>query len=185
MSTLFVNNLNTASGTTITIPTGKKLIGTDAGGIIAPGMILQTIMTSKTTQASTTVTDLSNPVDYLSATITPKFSSSTILVRGSLNAGGDAAGIGVNIFIKAGGSFMTTSELGNNQAGLLDYGFGRSSSGTSYGSMFSFEVLDSPATTNAFTYTIAFGRYGGSGTAYVGWHNNKSRSSLTLMEIAE
>ena len=51
--------------------------------------------------------------------------------------------------------------------------------------MFSFEVLDSPATTNAFTYTIAFGRYGGSGTGYVGLHGNKSRSSLTLMEIAQ
>ena len=26
MSTLFVNNLNTASGSTITVPTGKKLV---------------------------------------------------------------------------------------------------------------------------------------------------------------
>ena len=33
MSTLFVNNLNTASGTTITVPSGKSLI--------APGMVLQ------------------------------------------------------------------------------------------------------------------------------------------------
>ena len=30
MSTLFVNNLNTASGSTITIPTGKTLVGTDS-----------------------------------------------------------------------------------------------------------------------------------------------------------
>ena len=35
MSTLFVNNLNTASGTTITIPTGKQLIGTDTNSIKA------------------------------------------------------------------------------------------------------------------------------------------------------
>jgi len=41
MSTLFVNNLNTASGTTITVPTGKTLVGTDTGSITAPGMVLQ------------------------------------------------------------------------------------------------------------------------------------------------
>ena len=29
MSTLFVNNITTASGTNITVPTGKKLIVTD------------------------------------------------------------------------------------------------------------------------------------------------------------
>ena len=33
MSTLFVNNLNTASGSTITVPTGKKLVVTDTGGL--------------------------------------------------------------------------------------------------------------------------------------------------------
>ena len=41
MSTLFVNNLNTASGSTITIPTGKQLVGTDINSIKAPGMIVQ------------------------------------------------------------------------------------------------------------------------------------------------
>ena len=36
MSTLFVNNLNTASGSTITVPTGKKLVVTDTGGLSVP-----------------------------------------------------------------------------------------------------------------------------------------------------
>ena len=40
-STLKINNLDTASGTTITVPTGKTLVGTDTGSITAPGMILQ------------------------------------------------------------------------------------------------------------------------------------------------
>ena len=156
---------------------------TTAANVKLPaGSVLQTVIASSTTQASTQVTDLSSPVDYLSATITPKYNTSKILVRGHLNVGGSAANIGVNIFIKAGGSFMTTTELGNNQAGLLEYGIGRAD-GVS--ASYSFELFDSPATTNAFTYTIAFGRYGGSGTAYIGWHNNKSRSSLTLMEIAQ
>ena len=37
MSTLFVNNLNTASGSTITVPTGKKLVVTDTGGLVLKG----------------------------------------------------------------------------------------------------------------------------------------------------
>jgi len=156
---------------------------TTAANVKLPaGSVLQTVIASSTTQASSTTSDLNSPSDYLSATITPKYNTSKILIRGHLNAGGSTAGIGVNIFIKAGGSFMTTTELGNNQAGLLEYGIGRADG---VQASYSFELFDSPATTNAFTYTIAFGRYGGSGTAYVGWHDNKSRSSLTLMEIAQ
>ena len=43
MSTLFVNNLNTASGSTITVPTGKKLVVTDAGGVQVPHMVGQMV----------------------------------------------------------------------------------------------------------------------------------------------
>ena len=157
---------------------------TSGGTLYSSGHVIQTVIASSTTQASTAVTDLAAPVDYLSATITPKSASSVILIRGNISCGGSAESIGVNLFLKAGGSLMTTSELGNDTAGLLDYAFGRGSSSTNQ-SQFSFEVMDSPATTNAFIYTVAFGRYGGSGLAYVGWHPSKSRSSLTLMEIAQ
>ena len=34
MSTLAVNNITTQTGTTITVPTGKQLIGTDTGSFI-------------------------------------------------------------------------------------------------------------------------------------------------------
>ena len=43
MSTLLVNNLNTATGTTITIPTGKKLVVTDEGGLAVPGTVVQVV----------------------------------------------------------------------------------------------------------------------------------------------
>ena len=152
------------------------------GTFSSPGHILQTVISISTVLASTTNTNLDTPTDYLSASITPKFSTSKILIRGNIIGGGSAAGIGVNFFIKAGGSFMTTTELGNNQAGLLAYGFGRADG---VQDCFSFDIFDSPATTSSFTYTVAFGRYGGSGTGYAGWHNSKSRSSLTLMEIAQ
>ena len=55
MSTLFVNNLNTASGTTITIPTGKTLVATDSKTFRAPGMVIQETFTTYNTQYSQTI----------------------------------------------------------------------------------------------------------------------------------
>lgn len=51
MSTLFVNNLNTASGTTITVPTGKSLI--------APGMVLQGVYNTPSGNNTQRIDDVS------------------------------------------------------------------------------------------------------------------------------
>ena len=56
MSTLFVNNLNTASGTTITVPTGKKVVVTDQGGITAPGTVVNTVQLQVSAGSSTAST---------------------------------------------------------------------------------------------------------------------------------
>ena len=53
MSTLFVNNLNTASGSTITVPTGKQVIVTDEGGLRVPGSVIQVVNAEKLDTAST------------------------------------------------------------------------------------------------------------------------------------
>ena len=162
--------------------TVDNIVGaTTAGNVHVPGGVVQVVNTFESTQAASTVSDLTQSSDYLSATITPKFSSSKILVTGHVIGGGSSAGIGVNVFIKAGGALIPQAELGNDTDGLIIYGLGRSAVADHVG----FELLDSPATTNAYTYTISFGRYGGSGTAYVGWNGNKERTSLTLMEIAQ
>lgn len=79
MSTLFVNNLNTASGSTITVPTGKKIVVTDAGGVVAPNQIIQT--TQKANAASHTNSSLSTWADTnYQHTITPVYSTSAIEV---------------------------------------------------------------------------------------------------------
>ena len=79
MSTLFVNNLNTASGTTITIPTGKQLIGTDSNSIKAPDMVVQV----KHHTHATTVTSTSNNTWVASGTtltFTPKYANSDLYI---------------------------------------------------------------------------------------------------------
>ena len=79
MSTLFVDNLNTASGTTITVPTGKQIIGTDTNSIKAPGMVIQ--MQSNTLAGGSTQSSPSSFTDTgLSCNITPHYSNSKILV---------------------------------------------------------------------------------------------------------
>ena len=79
MSTLFVNNLNTASGTTITVPTGKQLIGTDINSIKAPGMVIQ--MQNSTLAGGSAQSSPASFTDTgLTCNITPKYSNSKILV---------------------------------------------------------------------------------------------------------
>ena len=43
MSTLAVNALQAQTGTTVSLPTGHKIVGTDAASIVAPGHIIQQV----------------------------------------------------------------------------------------------------------------------------------------------
>ena len=74
MSTLFVNNLNTASGTTIAIPSGKTLKAADANALVLV-MVIQTVFDAHDTQVSQVVTFCRF---FIATTITPKFSTSKI-----------------------------------------------------------------------------------------------------------
>ena len=79
MSTLFVNNLNTASGSTITVPTGKQLVVTDTGGLKVPGTIVQRQTTKFTTAYTNSATSFSD-IGGATLTFTPKFASSLLLI---------------------------------------------------------------------------------------------------------
>ena len=89
MSTLFVNNLNTASGTTITVPTGKTLVGTDIGSIKAPGTPIQVVYNSVQTHAQYDST--SYAATDVEVAITPKFATSKFLIE-AVYSGGTNAG---------------------------------------------------------------------------------------------
>ena len=81
-STLKINNLDTASGTDITIPTGKKLVVTDTGGVKLPGGIVQ-VVRSVVNNPSSTQTSSTSYIAVNSApevSITPKFAGSLIMI---------------------------------------------------------------------------------------------------------
>ena len=88
MSTLFVNNLNTASGSTITVPTGKQIIGTDNSTFVAPGMILQTVSgTFSDVDHSFTANSWADIDTSLNLSITPKYATSKLLITGNILLG--------------------------------------------------------------------------------------------------
>tara|TARA_X000001036_G_scaffold145833_1_gene138644 strand:+ start:478 stop:1026 length:549 start_codon:yes stop_codon:yes gene_type:complete len=136
------------------------------------------------------------PMTTAQATITPKFSSSKILVH----CNGTASGVGTSYeyswHLKRGSSW-----IGGNDAGISGNTHASGATGTGTGSgnenvpTLSFHYLDSPATTNATTYILGF-QGGETATYYInrgttsGWANNYNfyntgGCTITLMEIAQ
>jgi len=151
MSTLRVNNMTNVGGT---------------GPTWEPGNIVQVVYGSYSTETSTTSTSYVS--SGLTATITPKFATSKILVAVSND-------VTVSSAVAALTMFRGTVSGTNLAPGTS--GFGRS-----YGEqVLSWEYLDSPATTSPVTYTLGFKTLT-SGTVYA--QNGSTPGSITLMEVA-
>ena len=152
--------------------TGLTATGIDAVQNLPAGSVLQVVQgstTSQTTSSSTSYVLASN----LAATITPKFSTSKILVLVSTQCSSGNnniylyAGIGRNASVVFEGSVLYTTGAGAAlwTPCVLNY-------------------LDSPATTSATTYQLYFKNGGGSaGNVQIGW-SSPITSTITLMEIA-
>ena len=193
-STLKINNLDTASGTTITIPTGKTLVGTDGGSITAPGTILQVKQTIIQTQATFSASNAFVSNINLDCSITPKSSSSKILIQVMLNYSTSTAGCGNGVGLDrviTGGATTTDIARGvggttadfwiglnnnhdqTNQGGLVLNAFG--------------SFLDSPNTTSVVTYKPKLWFVGGTTPIKVNRSNSGNHgapSITTLFEIA-
>jgi hypothetical protein len=135
------------------------------------GQVLQVVQGTYSTQVITTSTSL---VDTgLTASITPKFATSKILViisQAGLNI--QTATTGVNIQLIRGSTSI--------------YSFGKYtfySSSTNMNGGISGCYLDSPATTSSTTYKTQFLRQDGSGSVQV--QGFSETSTITLMEIAQ
>ena len=138
------------------------------------GVVLQVVqgtLTGSMTTTSATFVDTG-----LSATITPKFSTSKILVivshneiqKGNTNTNGQI-------------QLLRTSTVIANLGGQL--GFNNSNAYQSIGSV-SGEYLDSPATTSATTYKTQVSVNSAGNPFYLNVTNG-ALSSITLMEIAQ
>jgi len=173
-----------AGSGTLTLPTGTDtLIGkatTDtltnktlgAGTVFPAGAVLQVVSSTYGTQVTlgaVTLTDTG-----LTASITPKFSTSKILVIVSQNGVGQAGASNINLTLKL---LRNSTSLINFENTIAFTGGAtnlRCASSTNY--------LDSPATTSATTYKTQFANNAGTGSAYV--QAGSETSTITLMEIA-
>ena len=137
------------------------------------GAVLQVVQ--GTASAQDTTTGNSFVVSSLSASITPKFSTSKILIQVSSVATNTGNGQG-NFTIYRG-----ATNLGGGGAGQASFQQFYSSSGYQFGPL-TMVYLDSPATTSATTYAVYFKTQSGSTTTVFGSTN--ITETITLMEIA-
>ena len=171
MSTLFVNNLNTASGSTITIPTGKTLKATDTP-IVGAGNVIQ-IATDLDTNVMTLSSDQNYHDTGLSISFTPKYSNSIILIQCMM--GGEvysSSNIGIGYKLLKDGS-----DVYNN-----DYALYNSSNNAQRIEQTPILYSETSGNTNARTYKVQVSRRAGGGTARL---NNYAESKMVIMEIAQ
>jgi hypothetical protein len=154
--------------------TGLTSTGISAVQNLPAGSVLQVVSASYNTEVSTTST---SAVDTgLSASITPKFSTSKILVIVSQ---------GYLVPINNGNCIIATGIVRNSTSILLS-----TRSLANYSSNYSagyvaLNYLDSPATTSATTYKTQFYNNGNGGQTMLAQWAGSQPSVITLMEIAQ
>ena len=159
----------TASGT-VQMPAGTTV---QVASLSNTGRGAHVVTTSSSYSAINTSWDL---------TITPKFSSSKILLLGNLSCimGGSNKYGYVTIYRSVGGS---NTDIGDTQG----YGVMVVESDGGWTNM-KLQHLDSPSTTSAITYKI-YAKSDGYNDFYIGWSSSSSASTnlvyLTALEIAQ
>ena len=186
MSTLFVNNLNTASGSTITVPTGKSLV--------APGHVVNTqsvTMTSAQSFAGTAFTNITDGTNALSITITPKNANSKFLLMMNMSASANNGSSRFGFRFLRDSTAVGIGVTQGNRISVSVAGVGSTSNAND--ETLSFIHLDSPSTSSTITYKVQ-GQVEQSGSSLIinRSHTNadsntvyRPASSFTVMEIAQ
>ena len=154
-----------------------KIVPVDGVPTGGGGGIIQVVQGTSTT--ATTIDSQSYIATDLSATITPKFNTSKILIQTTQVADTSASGRQVYLSIHrsiGGGSYSNIT--GGSEGGYA----GPYSAGDRLIETASSTTLDSPATTSAVTYKV-YAKNSGSGySTQVGGQN--TQQLMTLMEVS-
>ena len=173
MSTLFVNNLNTASGTSIALASGKTLDA--SGGTLVPStnQIIQVFEKEWTTATATTSASFVD-VNSGSFSFTPKYSNSKLLFQGHFAARYDHN-------TSAGGAYMFVWN-GNNVIATNNYQNYDDGAGNRY-RMMGLHGAITAGTTSTATAKLQQAAYNGA-TLWTNW-NGGFTSGFMVMEIAQ
>ena len=155
------------------------------------GVVLQVVSTTITagfTASGASMTDITG----LSATITPKFSTSKILIILNMNAAGTNGAAGVAFQLVRGSTNIAIGDA-NGSRQRVTGGMAYIADPNAYTSI-GVNYLDSPATTSATTYKVQGVGTAASASFYINrsqnygntadYYNATSISTITLMEIA-
>ena len=164
-----------------------KIVPVDGAPSGGGGGIIQVVHSSATVEASqsnsgttqTTLTDTG-----LSATITPKFSTSKVLVlvhqSYQIDNGNDNVQFQINMLLRDGSNNVLHGGTGFNAL--------RWKTGLAASNVYSLNFLHSPNTTSAFTYKMTMNYYymgSGSGTLKAQRDDQaNTQSEMTLMEVS-
>jgi hypothetical protein len=167
--TLTIAAPNTNSNYTLTLPTNTGTLLSTASA----GTVLQVVNATYATATSTTSTSFVST--GLTASITPSSASNKVLIMFSNPLSSPAANDATAATV-----FRGTTSGTNLGASSLGFGVAQGPGGANERSVVAASYLDSPATTSAQTYTVAFLTQSGTGIAQAG----NTTATLTLMEIA-
>ena len=187
VSILKTDKIQASHGSTIEIPSGHVLT--------APGHVVQVIQGNTSAVATYSIANNGLSSSILSATITPKFATSKILITGQISGAADSRNHAYWITLHRGSTNIGHGDAGGSRR-LCHSGFAQFVDGTQgeclgHGTI---NFLDSPATTSATTYNVLLSHNSGSSQNF---HVNRSdqdgnsgdrprtMSTLTLMEIAQ
>jgi hypothetical protein len=165
---------------TLTLPTTSGTVLTSASSVtsgqLPTGSVLQVVQNSVAGSGTVvTTTSTSYATTGLSATITPKFSTSKILVSVA-GANWDTQNAGYQIY---GTVYRNSTNIGSGSTSQLTDVYSASGRGIF---PICIQKLDSPATTSATTYTLYF--FSGGGGNSVVFNSQGGTGIITLMEIA-
>ncbi len=166
-----------------------QLTGTIAAAALPAGSVLQVVSATKTDTFSTTSATFVD-VTGMSVTITPRSTSSTILVNFSVNRGASAAAIS-GFQILRGATAICIGDAAGSRTRSTTGGYSGSGDAVSTLVTSSMIFLDSPATTSATTYKIQVKSDGSGSTIYTNRAGGepdtaayvRTASTITVQEI--
>lgn len=151
---------------------------TSGNGVAIPGHVIQVVSATYQTQATTTGTAF---VDTgLTASITPKLSSSKVFITVSQafsltqSSSGQYQG---NLIIADGSNNLLFGGTGYDQFRIKDM--------IAFHWQTNLQLLHAPSTTSSFTYKTRMKCTSGTGVAVFAQYAGAAPSSITLMEIAQ
>ncbi len=168
-----VNKIAARTGNTITIDSGDKISGNvthGTGSVFPAGHIIQ-VQSVNPTVANLQITSTSFVTTGIAVSITPKFSTSKILISAGFNSYKSTTNH-IHFTI-----YKDSTNLGQSTYGMQEF----SELGGAGGVPVNLQIVNSPSTTSQVTYTV----YAKVNTGNVYINSNSLVGNITAMEIAQ